>query len=73
VSCRPYRDEAAVVEGLMDVLTKAAEVGKPMWRRVVENYFTNVQPTPIPDRVARAHEHLVAAGKVLAERAATVT
>src|SRR5262249_46044406 len=68
----PYRDEAAVIDGLMDVLTKAAAVDKPLWRRMVANYFTNVQPTPIPDRVARAREHLIAAGQVLANRAAPV-
>jgi hypothetical protein len=69
----PYCDEAAVVEGLMDVLSKSAEVSKPLWRRMVENYFTNVQPNPIADRVARAREHLIAAGNVLADRAATLT
>ena len=68
----PYCDEAAVVEGLMDVLTKSAEVSKPLWRRMVESYFTNVQPSPIPDRVARAREHLIAAGKVLADRTRTL-
>jgi hypothetical protein len=63
-----YHSEMAVLEALLDVLTKAATLEKPMWRRMVENYFFSVQPTPIPDRVARAKEHLVAAEKVLTAR-----
>jgi len=63
-----YRSEIAVLEALLDVLTKAATLEKPMWRRMVENYFFSVQPTPIPDRVARAKEHLIAAEKVLTAR-----
>ena len=63
-----YRDEAAVLEGLTDVFTRAATLEKPMWRRMVENYFLSVQPTPIPDRVAKAREHLIAAEKVLMAR-----
>ena len=63
-----YRDEAAVLEGLTDVFTRDATLEKPMWRRMVENYFLSVQPTPIPDRVAKAREHLIAAEKVLMAR-----
>jgi len=58
------------LEGLMDVFTKAIELEKPFWRRVLEDYFLNVQTTPIPDRVMRAKEHLVAAEKVLQQRMA---
>ena len=68
-----YRSEIAVLEALLDVLTKAATLEKPMWRRMVENYFFSVQPTPIPDRVARAKEHLMAAEKVLTKRMTPVT
>jgi hypothetical protein len=67
---RPCRDAAAAIEGLLDVLSNAAEVGKPLWRRMVENYFTNPQPTPIPDRVAKARDHLIAAERLLAARTA---
>jgi hypothetical protein len=64
----PYADEAAVIEGLVDALEKAADRGKPLWRRMVESYFTNVQPTPILDRVEKARLHLRAAGQVLVSR-----
>jgi len=66
----PCADTAAAIEGLMDVLSKAAELGKPLRRRMVENFFTNAQPIPIPDRVAKAGEHLRAAGNLLAARSA---
>ena len=31
-----YRSEIAVLEALLDVLTKAATLEKPMWRRMVD-------------------------------------
>jgi hypothetical protein len=65
-----YPTPADALEGLMDVFTKAIELEKPLWRRVLENYFLNVQATPIPDRVMRAKEHLIAAEKVLQQRMA---
>jgi hypothetical protein len=67
----PYSDAAAVIDGLMDALEKSADLGKPLWRRMVENYFTSVQPTPISDRVAKARQHLEAAGRLLAARMAS--
>jgi hypothetical protein len=63
-----FRSPADVLEGLMDVFGKSIALEKPIWRRMVENYFFNVQPAPIPDRVQRAREHLTAAEKVLAQR-----
>jgi hypothetical protein len=51
-----------------DVLLKAAEQSKPMWRRMVENYFTNTRTAPIPDRAARARAHLIAAERLLMSR-----
>jgi hypothetical protein len=68
----PYLDTAAAIDGLTDVLMKAAATRKPLWRKMLENYFTSVQPTPLPHRVARAREHLIAAGNVLAQRTAPV-
>jgi hypothetical protein len=65
-----YPTPADALEGMMDVLTKAIELEKPLWRRVLENYFLNMQATPIPDRVMRAKEHLIAAEKVLQQRMA---
>jgi hypothetical protein len=65
-----YPTPVDALEGLMDVFTKAIELEKPLWRRVLEDYFLNVQTTPIPDRVMRAKEHLVAAEKVLQQRMA---
>jgi hypothetical protein len=60
--------QGAAIEALLDVLLKAAEQKKPMWRRMVENYFTNTQTAPIPDRVARACAHLIAAERLLMSR-----
>jgi hypothetical protein len=50
------------------VLLKAAEQSKPMWRRMVENYFANTRTAPIPDRAARARAHLIAAERLLMSR-----
>jgi len=60
-----WHDQGPAIESLTDVLLKAAEQSKPMWRRMVENYFTNKQTAPIPDRVARARAHLIAAERLL--------
>jgi hypothetical protein len=65
-----YPTPVDALEGLMDVLSKAIALDKPLWRRVLENYFLNVQATPIPDRVLKAKEHLIAAEKVLQQRMA---
>jgi hypothetical protein len=62
------RDELATLQGLLEIITEDATRDKPLWRRMVENYFFNVQPVPIPDRVQKACEHLVAAQKVLLAR-----
>jgi hypothetical protein len=63
-----WPDEGAAIESLTDVLLKAVEQSKPMWRRMVENYFTNTQTEPIPDRVARARAHMFAAERLLMSR-----
>jgi membrane protein len=63
-----WHDEGAAIESLTDVLLKAAEQSKPMWRRMVENYFTNTQTALIPDRVARARAHYIAAERLLMSR-----
>jgi hypothetical protein len=65
-----YRTPVDALEGLRDALTKAISLEKPIWRRMVENYFLNVQPGPIPDRVAKAKDHLIAAERVLMQRMA---
>jgi hypothetical protein len=62
-----YPSEA--LRALMDVLEQAPSVSKPIWRRMVENLFVNVQPTPIPDRVARACDHIRVAAEVIRQRA----
>jgi hypothetical protein len=62
-----YPSEA--LQALMEVLEQAPSVSKPMWRRMVENLFVDVQSTPIPDRVTRACDHIRAAGDVIRERA----
>ena len=67
-----YRTPVDALEGLRDVLTKAISLEKPIWRRMVENYFFKVQPTPIPDRVTKAKDHLVAAERALMQRMAPV-
>jgi hypothetical protein len=59
------RQRMAALLGLLEVFKEDATHDKPLWRRMVENYFFNVQPTPIPDRVERAVAHLRAAQKVL--------
>jgi hypothetical protein len=66
----PYKAPMAVLQDLMDVLAKAVSAEKPLWRRLVDEFFFNVQPTPIPDRVERAKEHLTAAERVLMARMA---
>ena len=63
-----WHDEGAAIESLTDALLKAAEQSKPMWRRMVENYFTNTRTAPIPDRAARARAHLIAAERLLMSR-----
>jgi hypothetical protein len=62
------RDELATLQDLLQVLTEDATRNKPLWRRTVENYFFNVQPAPIPDRVRKAREHIVAARQALLAR-----
>ena len=62
------RDELAMLQGLLEIITEDATRDKPLWRRMVENYFFNVQPVPIPDRVRKACEHLIAAQKALVAR-----
>jgi hypothetical protein len=63
-----WPDQGAAIEALLDVLLTAAEQRKPMWRRLVENYFTNTQTAPIPDRVGRARAHFIAAERLLMSR-----
>lgn len=59
------RQRMAALLGLLEVFKEDATRDKALWRRMVENYFFNVQPTPIPGRVERAVAHLRAAQKVL--------
>jgi hypothetical protein len=61
-----YPSEA--LQALMEVLEQAPSVSKPMWRRMVENLLVDVQSTSIPDRVARACDHIRAAGDVIRQR-----
>jgi len=67
-----YGYEIDAIEDVMKVLEKAASLQKPIWRRMLENALFAVQPAPITDRVAKARDHLVAAGHLLKERAAPV-
>ena len=67
-----YGYESDAIGDMMKVLEKAAALQKPIWRRMLENALFAVQPAPIADRIAKAREHLVAAGNVLKERAAPV-
>jgi hypothetical protein len=39
----PYR--MAVLQALRDIFKVGAARAKPLWRRMVENHFFNVQPT----------------------------
>ena len=60
---------AAQVRKLLADSSATSDRGElAMLRRMVENYFFNVQPVPIPDRVRKACEHLVAAQKALIAR-----
>jgi hypothetical protein len=63
-----YRTPLDALEGLLATLTRTISLEKSMWRRMLENYFLNVQPTPLPDRVARAKDHLIAAERELMQR-----
>jgi hypothetical protein len=65
-----YREPIDVLQAVMDVYAKSFSLGKPLWRRMVENYFLNVQPAPIPDRVEKAQEHLIRAERMLMQRMA---
>jgi hypothetical protein len=56
------------LQALMQILEEAPSLSKPMWRRMLENLFLDVQPTPIADRVAKACDHIRAAGDVLRQR-----
>lgn len=62
------RHEMSMLQGLLEILKEDATRDKPLWRRMVENYFFNVQPTPIPGRVESARAHLIVAQKVLLAR-----
>ena len=66
----PYGTPIAALEGVMDAFTTAIAVEKPLWRRMAEDYFFNVQRSPIPNRVEKAKEHLLAAERVLMARMA---
>jgi hypothetical protein len=62
------RHQMALLQAVLDIFKEDAARGKPLWRRMVENYFFNVQPVPIPNRVQNACAHLVAAQQVLRMR-----
>lgn len=66
VPATSQRHEMALLLGLLEIFKEDATRDKPLWRRMFENYFFNVQPTPIPDRVEKARAHFAAAQKVLA-------
>lgn len=66
VPATSQRHEMALLLGLLEIFKEDATRDKPLWRRMLENYFFNVQPTPIPDRVEKARAHFAAAQKVLA-------
>jgi hypothetical protein len=61
-------EEMAVLRAFLDVFKADAARGKPLWRRMLANYFVGEQPTPIPDRVARARERFRAAQQALLAR-----
>jgi hypothetical protein len=46
---------------MLEVLKQGVHRDKPLWRRMVENFFMNVQSRPIADRVHSARAHLLAA------------
>jgi hypothetical protein len=60
--------EMAVLRAFLDVFKADAARGNPLWRRMLANYFVGEQPTPIPDRVERTREHMLAAQKTLLAR-----
>jgi hypothetical protein len=68
----PYRAPMDALKAVMDAYALSLSLEKPLWRRMVENYFTNVQPAPIPDRVEKAKDHLVRAERLLMQRLAPV-
>jgi hypothetical protein len=63
--------EFEVLRELMEIFAEDAKRGKPRWRTMLQDYFFNVQPTPIQDRVERARDHLIRAEKQLIARAVT--
>jgi hypothetical protein len=62
------RDEMARLEQMLEIIKQGVTRDKPLWRRMVENFFFNVQSKPIPDRVHRARERLLAARDTLLAR-----
>jgi hypothetical protein len=62
------RHQMALLQAVLDIFKEDAARGKSLWRRMVENYFFNVQPVPIPNRVQNACAHLVAAQQALRMR-----
>jgi hypothetical protein len=66
VPATSQRHEMALLLGVLEVFKEDATRDKSLWRKMFENYFFNVQPTPIPDRVEKARAHFAAAQKVLA-------
>ena len=55
------RDAMMRLEQILDIFKQGISGDKPLWRRMVENFFFNVQSRPIPDRVQKAREHFLAA------------
>jgi hypothetical protein len=53
--------EMATLEQMLEIVKQSAARDKPLWRRMVETFFLNIQSKPIVDRVHRAREHLLAA------------
>ncbi len=52
------RDEMARLERILEILKQDLTRDKPLWRRMVENFFLNVQSKPIPDRAHQARAAL---------------
>ncbi len=64
----PYPAAIDALKAVMDAYAQSLSLEKPLWRRMVENYFMNVQPAPIADRVEKAKDHLVRAERLLMQR-----
>jgi hypothetical protein len=67
------RDEMATLEQMLEIVRRDLTRDRPLWRRMVETFFFNVQSKPIPDRVHQAREHLLAARDTLLSRSSRLS